>query len=297
MDRAQVSGLSQQRGAGPKAVADRGIEMLGIRVLAMTRAQLTSLVVQEVYRAQRAVIAHHNLHSAALTRHDAKLRDFYQRVHYAHADGMSLIVVARLLGLPLTSSHRTTYVDWLPDLLAEGQQRQWRLFYLGSSPESLTLGLQRVRSAFPGLQIEGDHGYFDASPRSSENQARVAKINEFRPDVLLVGMGMPRQEHWISDNAQHLDVGVTLAVGGCLDYVAGAIPTPPRWSGHVGLEWLFRLWWEPRRLAYRYVVEPWLLAPTLLCELVRARSRMSRGVGQQQSSHPSPPPGRQPRLR
>lgn len=250
-------------------IDDRVFEMLGVRVVALTRSQLTSLVVREVSGAQRVVIAHHNLHSVALCRHDAQLRRFYDRAEYVHVDGMSLIVVALLLGLPLKSSHRTTYVDWFPDLLATGQARQWRLFYLGSSRESLAVGLQRVRTAFPGLQIEGAHGYFN--PRSAENETRIARINEFQPDILFVGMGMPRQEHWIGENAEKVEAKVTLAVGGCLDYVAGVVPIPPRWSGQVGLEWFFRLRAQPRRLAHRYLVEPWLLAPTLACELVRSR--------------------------
>jgi N-acetylglucosaminyldiphosphoundecaprenol N-acetyl-beta-D-mannosaminyltransferase len=87
--------------------------------------------------------------------------------------------------------------------------------------------------------------------------------------VLIVGMGMPRQQHWTLDNAERLAVNVVSTCGAALDYVAGAIPTPPRWAGRAGLEWACRLAAEPRRLASRYLVEPWGLAPCVLQALAR----------------------------
>jgi N-acetylglucosaminyldiphosphoundecaprenol N-acetyl-beta-D-mannosaminyltransferase len=75
----------------------------------------------------------------------------------------------------------------------------------------------------------------------------------------MVGMGMPRQELWIEANLDAIQAKIILATGAVLDYVAGVIPTPPRWSGPLGLEWAFRLAAEPRRLASRYLIEPWTL--------------------------------------
>jgi N-acetylglucosaminyldiphosphoundecaprenol N-acetyl-beta-D-mannosaminyltransferase len=80
-------------------------------------------------------------------------------------------------------------------------------------------------------------------------------------------MGMPRQERWIEANLDAIQANVILATGAVLDYVARVIPTPPRWSGPLGLEWAFRLAAEPRRLASRYLIEPWTLVPTILRNL------------------------------
>jgi N-acetylglucosaminyldiphosphoundecaprenol N-acetyl-beta-D-mannosaminyltransferase len=81
-------------------------------------------------------------------------------------------------------------------------------------------------------------------------------------------MGMPRQEHWIVDHLDKLSVNVILNGGAALDYFAGVIPTPPRWAGRLGLEWLFRLMAEPRRLWFRYLVEPWFIAYRLVIDMV-----------------------------
>jgi N-acetylglucosaminyldiphosphoundecaprenol N-acetyl-beta-D-mannosaminyltransferase len=86
-----------------------------------------------------------------------------------------------------------------------------------------------------------------------------------------VGMGMPRQEHWIMDNLHRLHSMVVLPCGASIDYVCGEIPTPPRWAGRWGLEWLCRLLAEPRRLWKRYLIEPWFLGQLFLVHWVRAK--------------------------
>jgi len=85
-------------------------------------------------------------------------------------------------------------------------------------------------------------------------------------------MGMPLQENWILDNLPDLEADVILPSGACFDYLAGEIPIPPRWMGRVGLEWLYRLGSEPRRLWRRYLVEPWFVAGLALKEFVGPRT-------------------------
>jgi N-acetylglucosaminyldiphosphoundecaprenol N-acetyl-beta-D-mannosaminyltransferase len=99
----------------------------------------------------------------------------------------------------------------------------------------------------------------------------LEEINRIRPQLLLIGMGMPRQEHWVYDNLEHLAANAIVLSGACFDYIAGAIPTPPRWMGQIGLEWLYRLATEPRRLWRRYLLEPWALLPLGVQDL-RAKS-------------------------
>ena len=120
------------------------------------------------------------------------------------------------------------------------------------------------------LQIEVSNRYFDARRGSAENEALVQRINAYRPDLLMVGMGMPRQEFWTQENFARLDAHVILSSNGAaFDYLAGAVPTPPRWSGRIGLEWMFRLVNEPRRLFTRYLIEPWYILLLLLLDRTR----------------------------
>ena len=91
----------------------------------------------------------------------------------------------------------------------------------------------------------------------------INTINEFGTDLLLVGFGAPRQEAWISAHRDQLNASAVFTCGACMEYVAGAVKTPPRWMGQLGLEWSFRLFENPKRFAFRYLIEPILLGAIL----------------------------------
>ena len=101
----------------------------------------------------------------------------------------------------------------------------------------------------------------------------AAEINAFAPHILLVGMGMPRQEAWIVRNHSALGPCAIFSVGAAFDYEAGAQRAAPRWMGKVGLEWLFRLAADPGRLFTRYCIEPWFLVRRALADLFRTVRR------------------------
>jgi len=121
-------------------------------------------------------------------------------------------------------------------------------------------GLAKARAQWPGLRIDGAHGFFSIAPGSPEAMEMVRRVNEFAPDILFLGMGMPRQEQFAYRFGPKLRVPVIGLGGAAFAYFAGFEPTPPRWMGRIGLEWLYRLAASPRRLAFRYLIEPALLA-------------------------------------
>ena len=246
---------------------------LGISVQPMTMAALTDTVIERVSTNQKSVIANHNMHSLYLFHKEAAegpdgpFQRYFSRAHHTHIDGMSIVLLARLYGQAANRIHRVGYTDWLPALMASAVEKNWRVFYLGSAPRVVDIGTATLRERHPGLQIECRHGYFDMDPEGSENKNVLQQIADFQPHLLMVGMGMPRQELWIEANLDAIQANIILATGAVLDYVAGVIPTPPRWSGPLGLEWAFRLAAEPRRLASRYLIEPWTLVPVILRNL------------------------------
>jgi N-acetylglucosaminyldiphosphoundecaprenol N-acetyl-beta-D-mannosaminyltransferase len=201
------------------------------------------------------------------------MRAFYAQARCTFVDGMGVILLGRLLGLPLQRDQRITAVDWLRPVLRMCRAREWRVFFLGARPGVAARAAEVLNGEIPGLQLEVAHGYFDVTPGSAENEAILNRIATYRPEVLIVGMGMPRQEHWIADHLDRIAAGAILNQGGFLDYVAGITVTPPRWTGRTGFEWLARLLADPPRLWRRYLVEPWELAPLVLRDL-RARWRL-----------------------
>lgn len=250
------------------------LALLNVLVDPLPIPLLNQSIATAIAQHARWIIAHHNLHSIYLYQRDPKMRAFYKRARIIHIDGMPLVYWGRVLGYPLRRDQRVTYVDWVHPLMAAAAAGGWRVFYLGGKPGIAARAAERLRQHYPALQIATRDGYF----QPADNTAVLAEIANFQPHVLMVGMGMPRQEHWILENLEHLSANAILTAGACFDYVAGAIPTPPRWMGRTGLEWLYRLYSEPRRLARRYLLEPWALVPLMARDLWQMAQR-GRGAG------------------
>ncbi len=254
-------------------------DVFGIRVHALSKRELVDCVSRAVTSRARCIIGNHNLHSLYMWFHEPRMREFYSLTDYTHIDGMSVVVLGRLLGLPLKREHRTGYMDLLPLLAEQAAKHEWRIFYLGSRPGVAEKAARMLRKRHERLQIHTHHGYFNAKQAGLENQAVLAEISAFAPDILMVGMGMPRQEVWVLENHKDIAARAVFCCGALMDYVAGEIPTPPRWIGRLGFEWLYRLVSEPVRLWRRYLLEPWSVMGRLTrLHLSRTHLRSHAGV-------------------
>jgi N-acetylglucosaminyldiphosphoundecaprenol N-acetyl-beta-D-mannosaminyltransferase len=201
---------------------------------------------------------HHNLHSLFLLQHNNTVRRFYERCNDCYIDGMPVRIILRGFGVPTTTTQRFSLMDHFMELLQHAQRMHWSVYYLGSQPSVVSAGRALIQAKFPDLRMELHHGH------SPDDSAIVQSINAFRPDILLVGMGMPLQERWILEHLDQLDVGFITQAGGTLDYYTGAQAKPPQWLSRSGFAWLYRLLHDPRRLWRRYLLEPCtLLYPTL----------------------------------
>jgi N-acetylglucosaminyldiphosphoundecaprenol N-acetyl-beta-D-mannosaminyltransferase len=235
----------------------RSVSFLGVKVQPTTISDLMSLVEHSIGTTDKCVIGNHNLHSLYLFHRRPEFRQYYKAVKWTHIDGMPLVALARLYGHRVNREQRVTYVDWIGPLMEAAAQNQWRIFYVGAKPGVAGRGAVLLRERYPGLRIRTMHGYFNCTDGSLENEEMLRRIEAYKPHVLMVGMGMPRQELWIHENFERLSANVILPSGAAIDYIAGAVPTPPRWAGRLCVEWVFRLFAEPQRLWRRYLIEPW----------------------------------------
>ena len=246
-------------------------ELLGFKVTPMTTPEILDLIAENIESATTCVIASQNVHGLYKYFTDDSFPKLHERAH-VRIDGMPLVWLARMQGLPVGRRHRAAMIDCFPELLKRSASDGWRVFYLGGRPEVLQNGRRNLRQAYPGLQLDGHHGYFSASPDSSDSQTVVDQINAFQPHILMVGMGMGRQERWILDNQHQLHTNCIWTCGALLEYFAGAAPIAPRWLGQIGLEWAYRLCRNPRRFAWRYLIEPWLVVGLIVSHRLRRRS-------------------------
>ena len=156
------------------------------------------------------------------------------------ADGVGDLYAARILGTPLPE--RVAGADLVPRLLAALARRGGSVFLYGARPGVAERAGERLQNAYPGLRIAGtENGYI------SDETALFAALNAQKPDLLLLGLGVPRQELWMAENRRSISA-VMIGVGGLLDVLAGDVPrAPERWQ-KLGLEWLYRLVREPKRI-------------------------------------------------
>lgn len=264
-------------GGGPADLPS--YDVLGVDVAAVTSEELTELVFQAGERPR--IFAHMNLHGLYLLGRSAPMHSLLKDAYLVHVDGMPVVWIGRLLGHPFARSHRVTYVDWLPHLLRRADQERARVFFLGGKPGTGERVAHLIESQYPAIRFAHHHGYLT---EGADHLRVLEVIRAFRPDVLFVGMDMPRQEDWIARNLARLPTCAVLPCGACFDYFAGLIPTPPRFLGRVGLEWLFRLATEPRRLWRRYILEPVMLLPRVI-EAIRVSRGGEEAVGGRTPDH------------
>jgi len=237
-------------------IAQRSGRIFGFRITPTTQSDLIDATILSIDNDQPLIIASQNLHGLYL----AATNDAFRTLHelpqsLVHIDGFPLIYLAWLHNLRQTRMrHRTAVHDWLPHYARVASANRWRLYCLGSHPDVNARAIEALTRI----------AHFDATKGSSENRAVLNDIIEFNPDIVIVGMGMGRQEQWILDNLSELGNRRMITVGACLEYMAGEMPICPRWFGPFGLEMVWRLVTRPQRYAHRYLVEPWLLLGLLI---------------------------------
>jgi N-acetylglucosaminyldiphosphoundecaprenol N-acetyl-beta-D-mannosaminyltransferase len=167
-------------------------------------------------------------------------------------DGMPLVWLSRLWGNP--SVQRVCGPDLLPACCARGVRTGLRHFFYGAAEGVAGRLAERLRSRFPGLAVVGTYSPPYRPLTAAEDEEVVQRINDAEPDIVWVGLSTPKQERWMAAHVGRLSAPVLLGVGAAFDIHAGLVPRAPGWIQRTGLEWLFRLGAEPRRLWRRYLI-------------------------------------------
>ena len=222
-------------------------DLFGVPVTAITMDKVLALVDEAVAIRRPLQIGVVNVAKLVNMRRDVELRADVLSSDLVLADGMAVVWASRLLGRPLPE--RVAGIDLMMGMLARANRAGHRVYCLGATPEVLAGVLGRIKREYPGITIAGSHhGYF----KESEEAAVAAHIEAARPDILLIAMTSPRKERFLSRWSRQLAVPVCHGVGGSFDVFAGYVQrAPERWQ-RMGLEWLYRVKQEPRRLWKRY---------------------------------------------
>ncbi len=244
--------------------ARQRVPVLDVDATPLTVPELTEVLNSFIAEGGTRTVAGHNLHSVTLLHSDPEFRSFYDQSDVVLIDGAPVLWFwnsARdgAAGKTPAMDYRLGSTDWLPALAdVRGLER---IAVLGAGSAANDGAVARLRGIVPGAQVDGMPGE-DWNDEVEERAA--AWLAELRPQLVLLGLGMPLQEKVLLRRLAALPPAVYCTVGGAIEQLAGVQKLAPRWIGRLGLEWAWRLMLHPRRVGYRVFGEPWVLLGLLL---------------------------------
>jgi N-acetylglucosaminyldiphosphoundecaprenol N-acetyl-beta-D-mannosaminyltransferase len=262
-----VSSVALDRGA-TAPLASRSI--LGMRVDATSYADATERIVGWAARGESRTVCVAAVNNVMQARDDPAFAEVMDGADLVTPDGMPLVWGLRQLGVPAAT--RVYGPDLTPRILAEAQARAIPVGFLGGTPTVLDALLAEVRRRWPDLDVAYAWSPPFTAPSDAPDAEVVSAIERSDARILFVGLGCPKQERWMAAHRGRVGA-VMVGVGAAFDFLAGVKRQAPRWMMRLGLEWLFRLVTEPRRLARRYLGQNPRFALLFAAQLARGGRR------------------------
>ena len=260
------------------------VTLFGIPFSNVTFDEVCAAVQRRIRERDPGYIVTPNVDHVCGYQRNMEFRDAYKDAFLVVADGMPILWAAKLLGTPLTA--KLSGSDLVPQLSEFAAREGFSIFCFGAAAGVGEHAAKTLADRFPGLRIAGTYsppmGFEGAMDSTLE---ALRHLREADADICFVALGSPRQEIWMYRNCQEVGIPVMIGIGAGLDFAAGRIKRAPVWMQRFGLEWLWRLLLEPRRLWRRYLVEDLLFFVLFWREL-------RRRLGRHRPPEGDPPPGR-----
>ncbi|MBT2687095.1 WecB/TagA/CpsF family glycosyltransferase [Bacillus sp. ISL-47] len=217
------------------------VDILGVPFINTTRSEFVKLLDRHIEKEEKAFVVTANPEIVMKAVEEPEYKSLLDRATYITADGIGVVKGAGLLGKPLPE--RVTGYDTMIDLLTLGNEKKFKIYLLGAQQDTIEKAVANIRATYPNVEIVGSHnGFFDWDSREIPNE-----IQEKKPDLVFVALGVPRQEKWIATNISRFEKGVFIGVGGSFDVIAGTVERAPEAWQKANLEWLYRLMKQPSR--------------------------------------------------
>jgi N-acetylglucosaminyldiphosphoundecaprenol N-acetyl-beta-D-mannosaminyltransferase len=233
----------------------RSIQVLGTTVHMVEIPEVVSLM--EHWIKDEHDTCHHvvnsGMHGVMAAHRDSKLREVFRSVDLFALDGILMVLVARLRGFKIKKKHTGPDILW--EFARAASEKGYTSYFYGDEEPVLLRLEERLKGEFPNLQIVGHRSPPFRKLTPEEDAADVAAINQVGPDVLWVGLGMPKQEEWIFNHRAQLKTTIAMGSGAAFKFVSGDVNRGPSWFRNLGFEWLLRLLSEPKRIWKRVLID------------------------------------------
>lgn len=257
-------------------------ELFGIRIDALNMQQAVARLrswVQDSDNDRCRYVVTPNVDHAVLLDENEEFRLAYQGADLVLADGHPIVWASRLLNRPLPE--RVPGSELVPRLFDDfdkmgafsDSRGALRVFLLGAADGVAGRAAERMGIQWPNVETVGFYSPpmgFEHDPR--ETELILERIADSKPDVVVVGLGAPKQELWVHQHCDQIEAKAALCVGATIDFLAGEKNRAPIWMQRTGVEWLHRMLSEPRRLVGRYARDAWVFPQLVLRQMLRARS-------------------------
>lgn len=230
------------------------VNVLGVGVHPLTMAQALATIDRWITAGRKRYVCLAPVHNVLNCVRDQDLRTVFNRSGLTTPDGMPLVWICRARGYPHTE--RVYGPDLMAALCRHSAQTGYTQYFYGGEAGVAQETARVLEERYAGLRVAGAHAPPFGELSEQQRNDELARLNRARPDIVWVAIGSPRQERWMAAHLDRVDTKVMIGVGAAFDFITGRKPQAPRWMQRTGLEWLFRLAAEPRRLWRRYLEYP-----------------------------------------
>jgi N-acetylglucosaminyldiphosphoundecaprenol N-acetyl-beta-D-mannosaminyltransferase len=248
-----------------KSKSSSHANVLGVGISAINLDLAVAAVAEALDQKAKGYICVTGVHGVSEAQRDPAFRAILNHSFLTTPDGMPMVWMGRCQGFRQMA--RVYGPDLMLRLCEASQARGWTHFLYGGAPGVAEELQRRLAQRFPGLMIVGTHSPPFRPLTSDEEQQLVHRVGALKPDILWVGLSTPKQERFMARYGPKLDATLAIGVGAAFDFHAGRLRQAPRWMQRSGLEWLFRLACDPRRLWKRYLMNNPLFILRALCQL------------------------------
>ena len=237
------------------------ISILGINIHNLTMQQAVALVGEFVESQQPHLIVTPNPEIIVSSLNDPEIKEILNNAALALPDGVGAVLAGKILGTPF--KERVPGIELMQNVVQLASEKSYGIYLLGASPAVVQTAAKKLTQKHSALRILGTmHGFF---MRTDEEAHVISDILDAAPDILFVGMGSPLQEKWAAQNLHKLRVPVIICVGGSFDVISGYLKRAPKWMQQLSIEWLYRLFQEPKRW------KRMLVLPVFILKIIRLR--------------------------
>jgi N-acetylglucosaminyldiphosphoundecaprenol N-acetyl-beta-D-mannosaminyltransferase len=228
--------------------------ILGVKVNAIDLSMTVTTIEDWIKKHDPNYVCVTPAHGIMECQRDAQLRSVFNRSGLTTPDGMAIVWLVKLWGYPQVS--RVYGPDLMHAVCERSEQTGWKHFFYGGTPGVADRLVDRMQAGYPGLLVAGKYTPPFRPLTPQEDGAVTNQIHASNADIVWVGISTPKQERWMAEHVGRVGAPVLIGVGAAFDFLAGTKKQAPRWIQRSGLEWLFRLASEPRRLWRRYLEYP-----------------------------------------